>query len=573
MEHYLNEEHILLFLLQLFVLLTVAKLLGGLCRRWGYPALAGEVVTGILLGPTLFGRALPGLHQALFPDIAVQTTMLETVSWFGVLFLLLATGFEINISTVWKQGKASVTIGTVGVFIPIIMGCVVFWWLPQDLWGQNATRLTFTLFVSIAAAISAIPVIAKILHDLEILKSDLGLTTLSAFVVNDVLGWLLFTFVIGFAGRGGGGVGAAALVFLGIMTFGTLCLTVGSGVVGRITRWLKTSSLPYPASVLTFISCLGMLSGAIAQWIGIHAILGFFLAGIMAGNTKEISERTRGTMSQMIHAIFVPVFFASIGLKIDFLNNLSISVVAVFTAVAIVGKFVGAWAGGLFARFSRADSFSLGIAHIPGGAMEIIVGMLALELGLVSKSMFVAIVFAALFSSVLVGPLLAWSIRRRGALDVARFLMREACIADLAASTRRDAIEELCRTVAENSSAVGADELISAVRAREEIMGTGLGSGIAVPHARLKDLDTPIIAFGRSKTGMDWDAPDGVPARCIFMILTPEEEEGMQVQILAALARCALRKDVHDRIDASEDGEELYRALTEALRAEAVSSS
>ena len=180
-------------------------------------------------------------------------------------------------------------------------------------------------------------------------------------------------------------------------------------------------NLPHPATVLTFISCLGMLCGAITQWIGIHSILGFFLAGIMAGNTSEISEREREIISQMVHSVFVPIFFATIGLKVDFIRNLDPLLVIIFTAVAVGGKFIGAWAGAFFAKMPKPDSLSVGIAFIPGGAMEIIIGLLALEIDLISETGFVAIVFAALSSSILVGPLLSWSIGRRRRLDIASF--------------------------------------------------------------------------------------------------------------------------------------------------------
>lgn len=116
--HYLNEERILLFLVQLVLLLGCAKVVGSLFHRKGYPALAGEILTGVLLGPTVFGRLMPGAFAALFPNDVAQQNMLETVSWLGVLFLLLATGFEVSISSVWKQGRAALTIGFIGVFVP-----------------------------------------------------------------------------------------------------------------------------------------------------------------------------------------------------------------------------------------------------------------------------------------------------------------------------------------------------------------------------------------------------------------------------------------------------------------------
>jgi len=566
--HYMSEEHLLVFLIQVLVLLSTAKILGELCQRRGIPALAGEIFTGIVLGPTILGRVWPGLHGRLFPADLVQQSMLETVSWFGVLFLLLATGFEVNISTVWKQGKACLTIGVVGVVIPFLIGCGVFWWFPDKYWGANAGQLTFTLFLSMAAAISAISIIARILHDLEILKSDFGLTTLTAFAVNDLLGWMGFALVLGLAMPEKETGPDIARAFFEVILFGTVCLTVGSAIVGGITRKLQQSSLPQPGATLAFICCLGLLCGALTQWMGIHAVLGFFLAGIMAGNAPEISERTRDIISQMIHAIFVPIFFATIGIKLDFLDNFDILITVAVTAVAIGGKFLGAWAGALLAKLPRQEAFSTGIAFIPGGAMEIILGILALELKLINENVFVAVVFAALSSSIAVGPLLAWSIRRRGIVDVGGLLLRDAICLNLKGKTRWDVIAELCAQAAKAVPALDAQELARVVRAREEIMGTGLEKGVAVPHARLKGLDGPVVAFGRSRLGVDWNASDGKPAHFVFLILTPEDEAGMQIQILAQIARVMSHRETPDKVLAAQDEEEVFALLNQALRLE-----
>ncbi len=563
--HYLCEENLFIFLLQIFVLLSGAKVMGSLFRRWGYPELVGEILTGILLGPTIFARIFPAGFKALFPRDLIQQNMLETVSWLGVLFLLLATGFEISISSVWKQGKAVLTIGTVGVIIPIAIGVVVFCWLPSTYWGPNANRLIFTLFLATAAAISAIPIIAKVLHDLEILKTDLGLTTLSAFVVNDLLGWMFFTMVLGLAAERHANVSAVLQIFFGVILFGSACLTVGSKLVGGITKRLKRTTLPQPATTLSFIACLGMLSGVITQWIGVHAILGFFLAGIMAGNTSEISEQTRDSMSQLVHAIFVPLFFATIGIKIDFLSNLDILLVVVFTTVAIGGKFVGAWIGSIMAHLSRDDALSLGIAHIPGGAMEIVIGMLALELNLITGNVFVAIVFAALSSSIVVGPLLDWSIKRRKPVEISDFLLKEAILADLKGHTREEVIEEIGEAIGRATARVDAEEVISTVKKREEVMGTGIEKGLAIPHGRLSGIEMPIIAFGRSHLGVDWDARDGLPSHFIFLVLTPEREEDVQVQILAAIARCMMQPDIPGKLLESDSPEAIYRILKSSL--------
>ena len=559
--HYLDESHISLFLIQVFVLLVCAKVLGALFQRRGVPALAGEILAGILLGPTILGEVFPKFQQALFPPEIVQVTMLDTVSWFGVLFLLLATGFEVNISTVWKQGKAALSIGVVGVVVPILLGCAVFFWLPSTYWGSGANHLTFTLFLATAASITAISIVARLMHDMDIMKSDVGSVSLSACAVNDVFGWLVFTVVLALAVQAGTSIEPLLKVFFEIVLFGALCLTVGSRLTGLITAAIKRSSLPQPGTMLTFVACLGILCGIVTDWIGIHAILGFFLAGIMAGNTDEVSEHTRETLSQFIHAVFVPLFFATIGIKVNFLAGGDLLILGVFAAVALGGKFVGAWVGARMTHLSKPDALSVGIAFTPGGAMEIVVGMLALEMELITESVFVAIVFVALFSSVTAGPLLAWSIRRRRAIDVGKLLLRGAFTLDLQSETRWDAIDELCAKVAACVPGVDRDALVEAVRAREEIMSTGLEKGVAVPHGRLEGFARPVVAFGRSRAGLDWDARDGLASHFIFLILTPQREEGMQVQILASIARGMEKDGIRDKLMALDDEQQVFELL------------
>jgi len=236
----------------------------------------------------------------------------------------------------------------------------------------------------------------------------------------------------------------------------------------------------------------------------------------------------------------------------------------VFTAVAIGAKFVGAWLGAVWAKLSKPDALSIGIAHIPGGAMEIVVGVLALEFGLISDRVFVPIVFAAISSSVLVGPWLAWSIRRRSALDVRRFLLRHAILDNLQGGTRWEIMSELCEAISEEEE-IDRESTLSAVQEREETMGTGLERGVAVPHARLSGLDAPMIAFGRSRSGVDWDAFDGLPTHFAFLILTPEKEEGAQTQILAAIARTMQQDTIREDLMMADNAETLFRILNQSL--------
>ncbi len=564
--HYLSDEQIRLFLVQLLVLLGTAKILGGIARRYGSPALAGEILAGILLGPTVFGRLSPNLQCQLFPPEPVQRSMMETLSWFGVLFLLLITGFEVKASTAWRQGRAALSVGVIGVIVPLALGLAVFAFLPDSYWGPAASRLSFSLFLATAASISALTVIARVLHDLDIVKSDLGLVLLSGYVVNDLLGWLVFTVAMGLASQAKVDWGGSLVVLVQVAVFATICLTSGSRVAGSATRWLKRQPLPQPATVLAFITCLGVLCGIITLSLGIQAILGFFLAGVMAGNTPEISERERDIISQLVHAIFVPIFFASLGLHIDFVSSIDIVLLLVFTTVAVGGKFVGAWLGARLGRMPPTECVAVGVAFIPGGAMEVILGLLALELALITPAVFVAIVFAALASSVAVGPLLARALHRLSWVATPDLVPLAAVSVDLAAATRQEAIARLCAQLVPTQRGLELEEVERAVREREDLMGTAIGSGVAVPHARCEPINRPLVGFGLSRQGLEWDAPDGQPVHFVFLLLTPSRGADVQVRLLAAIATLMADARFRDELMGLTTTSGLHARLQAALR-------
>lgn len=412
--HYLSESHILLFIVQILVLLGFARTLGVLCESIKIPALAGEILAGVLLGPTLFGRISPDLQHMLFPDDETQSIMLETVSWLGVFFLLLASGFHVNVGHALKSGRASILIGIVGVLFPIAIGYPIFSTFDSEYWGASATALSFPLFVSVACSITAISVVARALGDLGISKASQASLALSACAINDVFGWLLFTLVISLVTAQTLGIveiGGKALLVIGFIVFS---IAVGSKVLSFAIKRVEATSLPQPAAAQTLIVSVGLLCGAITQWMGIHAILGFFLAGTMAGSAKRVSDDLRNSVSDTLHAIFVPLFFATLGIKIDFLEGLELWPTVIFCLVAILGKFGGAWLGAKLGKQSPQASVLMGLIFIPGGAMEIVVATLAIELELIGQAIFVAIVFSALLSSIIAGPLIGIQARRMG---------------------------------------------------------------------------------------------------------------------------------------------------------------
>lgn len=564
--HYLSEHHFLVFLVQILVLLVLARGLGEMFRQWGHPPVVGEILVGLLLGPTLLGRLSPDLYRGLFPSDPIQFTMLETVSWFGVLLLLLETGLEIDVSAAWKQRRAALRIGIIGVVVPLGIGFLLSLLLPDVYLARPDQRITFALFLGTTMAISAMVIIARVLHDLDLIKSDLGLLTLCGYAVNDVLAWVILSLVFATAATAAPNPGSVVLLLVAAVGFTAFCLTLGPRLVDRALAGLAARRPQQPGVVLTFVCCLGLLCGVVTQSVGLTALLGFFLAGMMAGDAHALSERVRQILTQMVHAVFVPLYFASLAVQIDFFAHFDAFLVAFVTVVSIVGKYFGAWLGARGVGLSAAERVSIGVAFTPSGVTGIVVAAMALEYQIITIPVFVAIVLSAILSSLLVGPWLMWSVRRRPAMNVGDLLVRGALIPDLRGRTRDDVIRELCAATAGSDRLPNAATLADAVRAREALMGTGVGNRIAIPHARLPGLSKPVIACGRAAAGIEWDAPDGLSVQLVFLLLTPVQDEGAQLQILSGIARTLTDAAVRDAIVQADDPDDLWQRLQDALR-------
>lgn len=555
--HYLDEKHIFIFLVQVLIILGASRLLGEIFRRWKQPALTAEIIVGIFLGPTILGRFFPALQQFLFPLDITQLNMLETISWLGVLFLLMETGLEIDFSSAWRQRGDALTIALTDIILPMAICFLPAFLLPDHYLVNADRRIIFAFFIAVVMTISAMPITARALHDLRLLKTDLGFLIMSALSVNDIIGWLIFAVVLGIFMQSQVSVIGNFAVFIFTVSFTFLCLSLGRRITGRAIVAIQRHKLAEPATSFTFICLLGFLCGAVTQKIGIHALFGFFIAGMMAGASPALPEKTRQIFSQMVYALFVPFFFVNIGLKVDFLNNFDLLLVGLFSLFGIAGRFFGAWFGVGLTKVDRVNRLPISIAHIPGGVMEIVISLLALENGLITKPVFVAIVFSAVLSSVILGPWLSHALSKRQKISILEFFSPRAIIASMRSITRNEAIWELCSCISEQENILNAEGLYSLVLQREMSMGTALEEGIAVPHARLPDIKKPLIVFGRSLSGIDWDSPDGTAAQFIFLILTPEKND-LQVQVLASIAKACSNKEVRSALLGAANAQEIW---------------
>lgn len=560
--HYLDESMILIFLVQVVILLGFSRAAGLLLQRIGQPAISGEILVGILLGPTLFGRIFPSLHAMLFPPDVMQQNMLETVAWLGILFFLLDSGLDTNLTAALRQRRDALTISLTDLILPMVIAFIPVWFLPESYIGTGGNRLLFTLFIAAIMTISALPVTARILQDLGIYRSDASLLTMCALTINDIAGWLVFAVILGFATGGQENLTRVPLIIAITIAFTAFCFTIGRQITDHAFRAINRLNLPQPGTSLTLVFLLGMAGGAVTLAIGVHALFGFFIAGIMAGESRHLSENTRQTISQVVRALLVPLFFASIGLKIDFIKELDIPLTALMLGIGIAGRFAGAWIGVCLTRHPKTNRILIAAAHTPGGEMQIVIGILAMEYAVITPPVFVSIIVSAVLSSVLVGPWMKTALKRGRKPHPADALDTTRMIPSLVAADRDETIRKLC--VCGAGAGLDPQALATAVLTRENLMGTALGCGVAVPHARIEEVATPRIAFARIPSGIEWDAADGQPIRLVFLLITPHDDDDAQLHLLRTISTAMRVTNNRDRLLAAPDND-IFSQLADML--------
>jgi Kef-type K+ transport system membrane component KefB/mannitol/fructose-specific phosphotransferase system IIA component (Ntr-type) len=561
-----SEQDALVFLLSLAVLLGVARLLGEGARAIGFPPVVGEIAAGIVLGQTGLGRVLPEAHAFLFPAGA-PAAMLAGYTLLGVVLLLVVAGLEIDLGIVKRRGRSALLIALLGMVVPMIGGVALGLLVPDWVLGPRADRPLFALFLGVALSISALPVIARTLIDLGVYKTDIGLLIMTAAMLNDLVGWLAFSVLLGPV-RGGrvDFVGLSTTVALAL-AFAAACLVLGRRLVDLALSRLERHADVAPGRILSVVTVLGLLGAAATQAIGIHAVLGGFVVGAMIGDSRHMRERTRQTIQQFVTNVFAPVFFASVALRVDFLSSFDLPLSVAVFAVASVAKIGGGGVGARLSGMAWREALAVGWGLNARGAMEIILALFARSAGLISERLFVALVLMAIGTSLLAGPMMkhllyAPARGRRNVEDAAALVQAGAFVPALSAVTSARAIEELGHAL---RSVLGdlVEPALIAVLERELVAPTGLGDDVAIPHAAVEGLSRPVVALGLSREGVDFDAPDGRPARIVFLLLLPPRAYEREVRVLSALARSVFDEPARAALLEARSIEDAVRCLDE----------
>ncbi len=400
----LSGHAVLTLLLQLALLLALARTLAEAMRRMGQPAVIGELLAGILIGPTVLGHYAPGAFAALFPQDAAQFHLLEVVSMLGMVLLLLLTGLETDLRIMRAMGRAAVLTSAGGLLVNLAAGATLGFALPDAYLVAPETRPIFAAFLATALAITAMPVIGKILIDLNLIRRNVGIVTLSAGVIDDTIGWLLLSVIAGLAGAGSFSLRGLLLTLAELVAF----LVVMRHVVYPITRralHFVNERVRLAGSDVTLILVITFSSAAATEAIGIHAVFGAFVAGLMIRQVPRVRSESLHMLETFVLSALSPIFFAFVGLKVDLWALGGFALPALVIGVAMTGKLVGCYSGARLGGMSHWEGVALGFGMNARGAMELIVAMIGLSLGLLTQQMYSTIVLVAVVTSFL-APLL-----------------------------------------------------------------------------------------------------------------------------------------------------------------------
>lgn len=438
-----GEHELLVFWIQLAVLLAVGRGLGGLLGRFGQPAVVGELGAGLILGPSVLGRIAPGLAERLFPGHEVESALLLAVSWLGIVFLLAVTGFETDLGLLRRLGRASAGVSIGSLVLPLALGSALGMVLPDALIGDGTGRTTFAAFMAVALSISALPVVAKILGDMRLMRRNFGQITVAAGMVNDLVGWLLLGALTGIVHTGGFDVGQLAGTLLGLAVFILAAFTIGQRGVDRTLRRARAAG-DGSTGPLTVVVLTVFVAGAITHALGMEAVIGAFVAGIVLSRSRFLPHESEVMIERMSSAVFAPIFFATAGLYVDMgalarPGNLLATVAII--ALAAIAKLAGSYVGGRVSHLSSTESLAIGIGLNARGAMEIVLATIGLRLGVLNEASYTAVVIMAMVTSMAAPPLLRPVLRRlKTSPEEAKRLEREETLEASVIAKARNAL-------------------------------------------------------------------------------------------------------------------------------------
>jgi Kef-type K+ transport system membrane component KefB/nucleotide-binding universal stress UspA family protein len=403
-----------IFVAGLLALMIVGRLLGEAMLRLGQPAVMGQLIAGLLLGPSFLGLLLPDVQHLIFPKSAEQKAMLDGIAQFGVLLLLLLTGMETDLRLVRQSGRASVYASLMGIIVPFACGVTLGEYLPDAILPDPGKRLVTSLFLGTALSIASVKIVAIVVREMNFMRRVVGQVILASAIIDDSVGWILVSIIFGIALHGALDATSLAQGVIGTLAFLAVSLTIGRRAVFFVIRWVNDTFVSEFAVITAILVIMGLMS-LITYAIGVHTVLGAFVAGILIGEspilTKHIGEQLRG----LITAFFAPVFFGMAGLSADLsiLKDPGMLALTVgLIAIASIGKFSGAFIGAELGGLTKREGFALACGMNARGSTEVIIATVGLSMGALNQNLFTMIVTMAVLTTVAMPPTLRWALSR-----------------------------------------------------------------------------------------------------------------------------------------------------------------
>ncbi|HVI89251.1 MAG TPA: cation:proton antiporter [Dongiaceae bacterium] len=401
-------------ILQVALLVLGGRLLGELMQRIGQPTVIGQLLAGIVLGPSVLGLLWPEAQHYLFPAKPEQKSMIDGIAQVGVLMLLLLAGMETDLKLVRRIGRAAFSVSVAGILLPFLSGFLLGEFMPEHLLPNPGQRLMVSLLLGTALSISSVKIVAMVVREMNFLRRNVGQIILASAVIDDTIGWIIIAVIFSLASHGTLDIAALAQSIIGTLAFLVVSLSIGRPVVFHLIRWTNdnfVSELPVISLILVIMAGMALITAA----IGVHTVLGAFVAGILVGEspimTRHIDQQLRG----LITALFAPIFFGLAGLTAD-LTVLRQPDLLMLTAgivlIATFGKFAGAFVGGNLGGLKQRESLALACGMNARGSTEVIVATIGLSMGLLNQNLFTVIVAMAVITTMAMPPMLRWALAR-----------------------------------------------------------------------------------------------------------------------------------------------------------------
>ena len=373
----LTSAEVLNFLIIVSVILISSRLLGEVFRKFKQPVVVGEILAGIIIGPSLLGSVFPDLFKQVFLSQPRAYGAFDGLANVGVIMLMFIAGTEVDLKQIRKQGKQAASISLMGLLFPFALGFFCIWFFHDYIFAVPETnRLIPALFFGTALSITALSVIVKVLMDLNIIRTKVGGLVLTAAMIDDFLGWILFSIIIQMMNAKASDASFSSILM--VLIFVGFMMTAGRWLINKILGFAAKYLAP-PSGVITVGICLCMLGAVFTEYLGIRGIFGAFLVGVAVGDSEHFNKNIEHLIQQFIVNILAPLFFASVGLRVNFVTNFDLSVVLIILGIACVAKIVGAGIGSRMSGLNKNESLSIAFGMNARGSQEIVLGMLALH--------------------------------------------------------------------------------------------------------------------------------------------------------------------------------------------------